>query len=390
MSLRGILERRAEWIDVLIVLTTVAIAFVVLGYLASYFEDYFRIILIFFFAWLLAFLISPPADFLQRRLKRMPRALAVVGVIVPVIIIVAIIVVKVVEALAESFGSLAAALPGLAANPPPIISDIQSWFDAQGIDFDVAGTFHNIVTGILEGLANFLVVAFEGVLATFGTFIDAIIVVSLAVFMAIDRDKIMRFGLDLTPPERREDALLFRRSVGSAFAGFIRSQLVLGALYGLWALVVSFLFGLPYGVATAFLSGLIMAIPIYGPYVSWVPPVLVALLLVPDAAFLVAVFMLVGWFVDENILAPLVRAGALELHPIVVTFAFLLGAQLAGAIGALVAIPLAAVAQAFFFEYLARYRAARGWSSPEEDAAAANAPPVEPDPTPTASSPTAT
>ena len=64
--------------------------------------------------------------------------------------------------------------------------------------------------------------------------------------MAIDRDKIMRFGLDLTPPEQREDALLFRRSVGTAVAGFIRSQLVLGALYGLWALVVSFLFGLPY------------------------------------------------------------------------------------------------------------------------------------------------
>ena len=76
--------------------------------------------------------------------------------------------------------------------------------------------------------------------------------------------------------------------------------------------------------------------------------------------------MLVGWFIDENVLAPLVRAGALELHPIVVTFAFLLGAQLAGAIGAIVAIPPAAVVQAFVVKYLEGYRAERGWPPPDD------------------------
>ena len=93
---------------------------------------------------------------------------------------------------------------------------------------------------------------------------------------------------------------------------------------------------------------------------------LVAVLFVPEVALIVAIFMLIGWFIDENILAPLVRAGALELHPIVVTFAFLLGAQLAGAIGAIVAIPLAAVVQAFVVKYLEQYRAARGWPGPDE------------------------
>ena len=131
----------------------------------------------------------------------------------------------------------------------------------------------------------------------------------------------------------------------------------------MWAFATNLIFGLPFGPATAVLSGLIMAIPIYGPYVSWMPPVLVALLTAPELALPVAAVMLVGWFIDENILAPLVRAGALELHPIVVTLAFLLGAQLAGAIGALVAIPLAAVVQAFFQRYMERYRASRGWAS---------------------------
>ena len=65
--LRDALDRRADWVEALIVLTTVGVAFVVLGFLASYFKDYFHLILIFFLAWLVAFLISPVADWLQRR-----------------------------------------------------------------------------------------------------------------------------------------------------------------------------------------------------------------------------------------------------------------------------------------------------------------------------------
>jgi len=169
----------------------------------------------------------------------------------------------------------------------------------------------------------------------------------------------------------------------SAAAGFIRSQLVLGGLYGIWAWIVSFVFGLPFAPATAVLSGLIMAIPIYGPYVSWLPPVAIAVLAQPDLALLVAIVMLIGWFIDENVLAPVVRAGALDLNPIVVTFAFLLGAQLAGAIGAIVAIPLAAVVQAFVVKYFERYRTKRGWPDPDTDPAALStqprAPATEPD-----------
>jgi predicted PurR-regulated permease PerM len=362
-KLAAVLDRRAPVIELLLVLATLATAFVVLGYLASYFEDYLHLILIFFFAWLLAFLISPVADFLQRRMRRLPRPLAVIAVIVPVILIGAYLLLRIAVAIGTSLADLAESLPGLAAEPPAFIADIQAFLDARGIDVDVAATFESMVGGLLHDLADLAADLLVGIVGSFGTFIDAIIIVSLAVFMAIDKDKLLRFGLDMTPPDKREEALLFRRSVGSAFAGFIRSQLVLGALYGVWALLTSLLFGLPFALGTAALAGVIMAIPIYGPYVSWLPPVIVAVLVSPESALLVAVVMLIGWFIDENILAPLVRAGALELHPIIVTLAFLLGAQLAGAIGALVAIPLAAVVQAFFQRYMERYRASRGWPS---------------------------
>jgi len=364
--LRLVLDRRAGWIEALVILTTIAAAFVVLGFIAAYFRDYFRIIVIFTVAWLLALLIAPLADRLQRLFARLPRALAVAAVIVPTIVLGAVALVWLFGALSASFDQLAVQLPSLLANPPPVLQGIQRWANNKGIDVDVVGTFRSAVGGTLSGATNAMIGLFGGAVGAIGTLVDGIIVVSLAVYMAIDRDKIVAFGLELTPPSRRQEAILFRSRILSAFSGFIRSQLIIGGLYGIWALVTGLVLGLPFALATAVLAGLIMAIPIYGPYVSWLPPVLVALLVRPEVALIVAVIMGIGWFIDENFLSPLVRAGALEMHPIVVMFAFLLGAQLAGSLGAIIAIPLAAVIQAFVMESFHRYQAERGWPAVSE------------------------
>jgi len=364
--LRSTLDRRAGWIEALVIATTIAALFVVLGFLAAYFRDYFRIILIFTLAWLLALLIAPLADRLQGWFTRLPRAVAVLAVIVPVIVLGAAILVWLLAAAANSLAQLAGDLPGLVANPPHVLDDLQAWATSRGIDVDVVGTFKAVVGQTLQGMTGMMVGLFGGAAGAVSTLVDGIVVVSLAVFMAIDRDKILSFGLDLVPPAGREHAILFRTRTLAAFAGFVRSQLITGALYAVWALGTSIVFGLPFAIGTAVLAGLIMAIPIYGPYVSWLPPVLVALLVRPELTIIVAVVMLVGWFIDENILAPVVRAGALQMHPIVVMFAFLLGAQLAGAIGAIIAIPLGAVIQAFGMESIRRYQSERGWPTVAE------------------------
>lgn len=359
-TLRSLLDRDRDWVRALLILGTIAALFVVLGFLASYFQDYFEIILIFFFAWFIAFLVTPPVDFIQRHVPRMPRAISVVLIVIPVVLLIAGIVVAVLASIVSSLISLVEEIGKLAADPPHYLDDIQSWVDSMGWAVDVEEVFHTIVANVLQGMADFALQALGGLTASISVIINTIVVISLGVFMAIDRDKIVNFGMELVPAARREEAVLFRKSVSHAFGGFIRSQIALGAIYGVWAFLVSFVLGLPAAAAMAFLSGVIMAIPIYGPYVSWLPPVIVALLFRPDLVVITAVLMLIGWFIDENILAPIVRAGAVELHPVVVMGAFLVGAHLAGAVGALVAIPIAAIISSFFFYWLKRRRERSG------------------------------
>ena len=84
------------------------------------------------------------------------------------------------------------------------------------------------------------------------------------------------------------------------------------------------------------------------------PPVVVALLLEPDALIPTLVLMLIGWFIVMNVIQPRIMQGAVGIHPIVVLGSVLIGSRLAGIPGAIFGIPIAAVVSAFFFNFLHR------------------------------------
>ena len=88
-----------------------------------------------------------------------------------------------------------------------------------------------------------------------------------------------------------------------------------------------------------------MAIPFFGPFVSWAPPVIVALRLRSRARCCRStIIMVAGWFVVMNVLQPRIMQGAVGIHPIVVLGSVLIGSRIAGIPGAIFGIPVAAVA----------------------------------------------
>jgi predicted PurR-regulated permease PerM len=99
-----------------------------------------------------------------------------------------------------------------------------------------------------------------------------------------------------------------------------------------------------------------MAIPFFGPFVAWIPPVLVAMLSKPDALVPVAIVVIAGWLVVMNWLQPRIMANSLRIHPIVVLGSVLVGLKIAGIPGAIFGIPIAAVISALFLHSLSRRR----------------------------------
>ena len=147
-----------------------------------------------------------------------------------------------------------------------------------------------------------------------------------------------------------------RRAWPASFGGFIRGQGVqatratapvaaAGSLV-LWA-------SSTYRFTTA-LVAIFQMIPFFGPFISWAPPVVAAILTQPDSVIPITIIMAVGWFVTMNWVQPRVMASSVGIHPIVVLVSVLVGLRLYGVIGAIFAIPVAAVISAFFFHYLNR------------------------------------
>ncbi|MGZ8438549.1 MAG: AI-2E family transporter, partial [Candidatus Limnocylindrales bacterium] len=190
--------------------------------------------------------------------------------------------------------------------------------------------------------------------ASLGAVGTMLIVFFLSIYMVVDRDQIVAFLFRLVPPTYAEDARLLQTSVSRSFGGFLRGQALMGVVYFLIALATNLLLGLPLAALSSVSAGILQAVPFFGPFVSWAPPVIAALVLQPSAVLPTVVLMGVGWVVVMNVLQPRIMQDAVGIHPIVVLGSVLIGSRIAGIPGAIFGIPIAAVVSAFFFQFLHR------------------------------------
>src|SRR5262249_4263163 len=153
--------------------------------------------------------------------------------------------------------------------------------------------------------------------------------------MVADRERLTAFGFWLVPKAYKAEAKLLEEAVSRSFGGFIRGQVITGIVFGIVCLVASAFFGLEVVPVTTVVGGFLMAIPFFGPFVAWVPPVLVAMLFKPEALPGVGVVVAVGWIVVMNWLQPRIMATSLRIHPIVVLGSVLVGLKIAGIPGAI-------------------------------------------------------
>jgi len=254
--------------------------------------------------------------------------------------------------LATSIQAFVQSVPQLQGNLPAIVKPWQDWLASIGLQVDLASAAQQVLTSV-GSIGTSIVGPLTGLaVASLGLFGNLIIIIFLSLYLAIDGEQTMAFLNRLVPPRYAEEFALLEVSVSRSFGGFLRGQALIGLVYGLIAGVTSLLLGLDFAPLTAFGSGLLQAIPFFGPFISWAPPVAVALLTKPDALLPTLALMIAGWFVVMNILQPRVMGEAVGIHPAVVLGSVLVGAKLAGVAGAIFSVPVAAVLSSVFFYYL--------------------------------------
>ena len=348
-------SRDRRLISAILVLGTIVLFFVAVNLAASAIGFFGDVLLAFFLAWLLAFIISPVVTRIVDVIPRLPRVLATVLVYTLIVALLVFLILVIAQALSNSITQLIASLPNIRANIGSIVAPTQGWLDSIGLaQVDLATQALAILDNLDEFAAQLIVPLQAIAVASVGAIGTMLIVFILSIYMVIDRDLIMAFLFRLVPPSYAEEARLLQTSVARSFGGFLRGQALMGIVYFTIALATHLGLGIELTALSSVSAGVLMAIPFFGPFLAWAPPILVALVTKPDVLLPAVVIMGAGWMVVMNALQPRIMQGAVGIHPIVVLGSVLIGSKIAGIPGAIFGIPVAAVVSSFFFHFLHR------------------------------------
>jgi predicted PurR-regulated permease PerM len=198
-------------------------------------------------------------------------------------------------------------------------------------------------------------------------------VLTLTFFLLLGSERYVNAGVGLfleqhQPLVRR----LFSQSAG-AISGYIPDNLAISVICSITTFVVFLLLGMPYAAPLALLVAVLDLVPLVGATLGGALLVIVGLFVEPWKAVVLLVFVLVYQQVESNFLQPIVYSKAVQLNGLVILIALLVGGQLLGIPGALLAIPVAEIIRITVTELLAYRRTTREASEP---AVASSSPPT--------------
>ena len=297
-----------------------------------------------FLTWLLAFLIGPLVDALDHRLP-LGRGLAVAVAYGAVIGSIVLFVAAIAQVGAREASDLVGRIDEITASIARLVGDIQRAIGLDRSTVDLAAVVEDLqrrtLPAVIQGLADQTQLIAGAVLTVFGTLF---IIVVLSLYAVADPDAITGMIRRIVPNRHADNLEFVERSVGRAFRGFLRTQVVLVLIQIGITLALGLAFGLPYLFLLTVSTGVLMFIPFFGPPLALIPVIFVAVAFRPEVSLLVIVILVVGQTILVNAIQPRLLREGVGLHPILVIVALLVGSQVAGLWGAIFGIPLVAVA----------------------------------------------
>jgi predicted PurR-regulated permease PerM len=182
------------------------------------------------------------------------------------------------------------------------------------------------------------------VLSTFSLIAAAVIVPVLAAYMLLDAENVKRHVMGLLPPKHHVKTERLIDDLDNVVGGFIRGQLIDGAIVGVMIFIMLELTHTPYALLIGCAAAVLNFIPYAGAVVGFVPSVLLALITNgPGSALLVAGLFAVIQQIDGNFVAPRVLKENVGLSPLYIILSILIGSELFGLIGTFLSVPVAAM-----------------------------------------------
>jgi predicted PurR-regulated permease PerM len=298
-----------------------------------YFEHLITLLAI---AAILAFLLNYSVQFFER--ARMTRSQAVIVVLLATFTLLMITGVTLVPLLIQQTTQLLEKIPAWLEASRENMQSLDSWAKARNLSLDLRGITGRINGQIESQLQTLAAQALSVALGTVSGLIDGILVLVLAFYMLLYGDRLWHGLTNLLPPHI---GIPLSISLRLNFQNFFISQLLL-AIFMTAVLIPIFLaFKVPFALLFALLIGIAELIPFIGATLGIGLVTLLIMLQDLGLAFWVGASATIMQQIRDNVLAPRMMGNFTGLNPIVIFMALLIGLQVAGFLGVVVAVPIA-------------------------------------------------
>jgi len=303
------------------------------------------------------------------------------AIVIVIVIAIGSVVVGQTKTAAERLNDYFNARSGQTTAADRDVDELQRWLNTHHLEsIKVAERGHRLVRRVRErdvGKYTDQVVTFvEGAAVSIGKgLFNTVLILVISIYMLLDMPRLNRVVDRRFPPRPGERPLLLR--VESALASYVRGQallsLIIGASAGLGIYILGVTGLLPHAENYALIFGAWVALtevlPYLGPWLGAVPVGIYALVVHPTSIIWVTLLFLGIHQIEGHIVVPNVMGSALRLHPLLVIFGLLVGFEVNGLVGALIALPILAAINAtwgFFGERLVFESWAGGGAIPVE------------------------
>lgn len=321
---------------------------------------------------LLVYLLNPPVEWLTR--IRVPRWVAILLVYVVVVFVMVQTLSLMLRPLFEQIRTFADDLPGLLSNldgfyrsldlPAPLRDVVDGWLaglnEAGGFNIGVLLPVFNVTAGLISSIFGYLIIPVW------------------AFYLLKDRRELTAATDRALPSGWRVDVWAIARIIERVFSQWIRAQVLLGVTVGVATFAglmilnatVDPVFG-RFALLLSVIAGVFELLPIIGPILAAIPAVLLAMTASPQAAIAALLLYLLVQQLENNLLVPKIQGDAVELHPSAVMFSLVVGGAIAGLLGAILSLPIAAAARNVFRYLFRRLSPPDEAESPESRSASA-------------------
>lgn len=303
----------------------------------------------FVIAIIISYVLNPIVRMLGGR--KVPRTMAVLLIYAVFLTGLSVVLMNVIPMFVEQLEELGEHLPELTIHTQQMMNRWDNGILPGSIRMGMNNWFYQFENRLVGAISGFL----DNIGTTIGVVFNAFIIPFLIFYMLKDIELIERLMLQYLPRSRRKSIITLLKEIDMALGNYVRGQLLVCVIIGVLAYIGYMVIGMPFALLLAGVVALCNIIPYLGPFLGAAPALVMATTISWKMVLLVLLVNMLCQTIESNIISPQVVGRSLHMHPMLIILALLIGGELAGVPGLILAVPFFAVVKVVIQHFYAYY-----------------------------------